>query len=147
MAVIVHSKHAAGILATPRPQSSGAVHAVRFRHTFSVALAAATILELGVLPEYADIVGYTLVPEGDFAGVTFSAGVMTGELGADDNARVQGVELFSAASALTATLFGGKAAAFNVASIPQARGIGLTFSGQVVADASKKLTLILFYKQ
>lgn len=147
MATIIHSKHARGTTATPRPQSAGAVHVAKFRHTFTAALAAAAILELGVLPEYADIVGYKLIPEGDFAGVTASGGVMTGELGADDDTRVAGTELFSAATALNAVANPDKAAAYNVAPVARARGIGFNFSGAVAADPTKKLTLILFYTQ
>lgn len=147
MASIIHSKHALGTAATPRPQTAGAVHAVKFRHTFSAALAAAAILELGVLPSYAQIVGYKLIPEGDFGAVTASGGIMTGELGADDDARVAGTELFSAATALNAVAAPDKAAAYNVAPVEAARGIGLQFSGAVAADATKKLTLIVEYTQ
>ena len=147
MATIIHSRWAAGTTATPRPQSAGAVHAVKFRHSFATALAAAAILELGVLPPYAQIVDYKLVPEGDFAGVTASGGVMTGELGADSDVRNAGTELFSAATALTAVAAPDKATAYNVAASDQARGIGLKFSAAVAADATKKLTLILFYTQ
>ncbi len=147
MALIIHSKHAAGLIMTPRPQSSGAVHAVKFRHSFALALAAGAILELGVLPNYCDIVDYSLIPEGDFAGVTFSAGIMTGELGADDDARVAGTELFAAGTALTQFQAGVRAEAFNITPVALARGIGLQFSGQVVANAAKKLTLILRYRQ
>jgi hypothetical protein len=147
MATIIHSRHASGTVATPRPQTAGAVHVAKFRHTFSSALAAAAILELGVLPAYAHIVDYKLIPEGDFAGVTASGGIMTGELGADDDARDAGTELFSAATALDAVQAPDKAAAYNVAPVEQARGIGLKFSGQVVANAAKKLTLIVTYTQ
>lgn len=147
MATIIHSRHAQGTTATPRPQTAGAVHAVKFRHTFSAALAAAAILELGVLPAYAQIVDYKLVPEGDFGAVTASGGIMTGELGADDDARDAGTEMFSAATALDGVAAPNKAAAFNVVPTERARGIGLKFSAQVAADPTKKLTLILFYTQ
>jgi hypothetical protein len=147
MAAITHSRHALGTSATPRPQTAGAVHAAVFKHTFNSALAAAAILELGVLPAFARIVDYKLIPEGNFAGVTASGGIMTGELGADDDARVAGTELFSAATALTAVSRPDKAEAYNVASLGKDRGIGLQFSAQVAADAAKKLTLIVLYAQ
>ena len=146
MAVIIHSKHAAGLIATARPQTAGAVHVAKFRHSFALALAAGAILELGVLPNYCDIVDYSLVPQGNFAGVTFSAGLMSGELGADDDARVVGNELFAAGSALTQYLAGTKPEAFDITSTPLSRGIGLQFSGQVAADPAKKLLLILRYR-
>lgn len=147
MATIIHSRQSLGIIPVPRPQSAGAVHVAKFRHTFSAALAAAAILELGVLPAFAEIVDYKLVPEGDFAGVTASGGIMTGELGADSDARDAGTEMFSAATGLAAVAAPDKAAAYNVAPVEQARGIGLKFSAGVAADAGKKLTLILFYTQ
>lgn len=147
MATIIHSKQALGITAVPRPQTAGAVHAAKFRWTFTTALAAGAILELGVLPEFANIVGYKLIPEGDFAGVTCSAGMMNGDLGADSDARDAGVELFSVATALTQTLEGTKAAAFNVTEAAVPRGIGLKFSAAVAADAAKKLCLLLLYRQ
>lgn len=146
MAIIIHSKHAAGLIATARPQTAGAVHVAKFRHTFSAALAAGAILELGVLPNYCDIVDYSLVPQGNFAGVTFSAGIMTGELGADDDARVAGTELYAAGTALTQYQAGVKAEAFDIVSTPLSRGIGLQFSGAVAADPTKKLLLILRYR-
>lgn len=142
-----HSKQAQGIIATPRPQSAGAVHAAKFRWTFATALPAGDILELGVLPEFAEIVDYKLVPEGNFAGVTCSGGLMTGEVGSDDAGRATGTELFSAATALNAVAAPDKASAFNIASAAAPRGIGLAFSAQVAADANKKLTLILLYRQ
>lgn len=147
MAIIVHSRHAAGLVATARPQTAGAVHVAKFRHSFAAALAAGAILELGVLPSYSDIVGYKLVPEGNFAGVTASAGIMNGELGADGDDRDAGVELFAAGTALDVVREGVNPAAFNVAQVAPARGIGLKFSGAVAADANKKLLLILFYRQ
>lgn len=147
MATIIHSANALGKRATPRPQTAGAVHAAKFRYTFTTALAAAAILELGVLPAYSEIVGYKLIPEGDFGVVTASGGIMTGELGADDAARDAGTELFSAATALSAVANPDKAAAYNVASTDRDRGIGLKFSAQVDADATKKLTLIVLYRQ
>lgn len=147
MPKIVHSKHAAGLIATPRPQTAGAVHVAKFRYSFAVALAAGDILELGVLPSYADIVDYKLVPEGNFNMVTASVGIMTGELGSDDATRDAGTELFAAATTLDAVRLPAQAAAFNIAATPQARGIGLKFSAAVAADAAKKLTLIVQYRQ
>jgi len=147
VATIIHSRAALGTVATPRPQTAGAAHAVKFTHVLSAGVAAGALLELGVLPAFAEIVDYKLVPEGNFGAVTCSGGIMTGELGADDDARVVGSELFSAATALDAVARPDKAAAYNVKSIDRDRGIGIAFSGAVTADAAKKLTLIVHYRQ
>lgn len=147
MPASVQTKHASGTIATVRPQTAGAVHAVKFRHTFTAALLANTILEMGPLVPYADIVGYRLIPEGNFGAVTVSGGLMTGEAGSSDNTRTVGTELFSAATALNAVAEPNKATAYNIVSTEAARGIGLAFSAQVDADPTKKLTLILFFRQ
>ena len=147
MAVIIHSRAALGTIATPRPQTAGAVHAAKFTHVIGAAIAAGAILELGVLPAFAEIVDYKLVPEGNFGAVTASGGIMTGELGSDDAARDAGTELFSAATALDAVGRPDKAAAYSVKPVDQDRGIGFKFSAAVTADVTKKLTLIVSYRQ
>ena len=147
MPEIVSSRAAQGSVATPRPQTAGAVHVAKFTHVFSAALAAGAILELGVLPEFAHVVDYKLVPEGDFAAVTASGGIMTGEVGSPDTGRDAGTELFSAATTLDAVKVPAKVNALVLAPVGVPRGIGFKFSGQVVAAAGKKLTLILQYAQ
>lgn len=142
---IIHSKAIKTIV--PRPQTAGALHVAHFLHVFDAAYTAAgNVLELGVLPPFAKIAGYKIIPEGAFGGVTFSAGILTGALG-DDGARVQGTELFAAATALTAALEGVKPEAFDFARSDIERGIGLTLSGDVSASAAKKIRLILSYYQ
>ncbi|MCE7797860.1 hypothetical protein LWE61_15010 [Sphingobium sufflavum] len=147
MATIVFSRFALGTRTPPRPQSAGAVHVAKFPYTFTTALPAGAILELGVLPEFAHIVDYKLVPEGAFAGVTCSAGIMTGEVGVQDNARDAGTELFAAGTALDALKDPAKIDALVLSAVATPRGIGLKFSGQVAADPAKKVNLILFYAQ
>ncbi|MED5545696.1 MAG: hypothetical protein VYD90_10640 [Pseudomonadota bacterium] len=144
---IVHSRAANGTVNTPRPQTAGAVHAAKFSIAIASALAAGTILELGVLPAFAQVVDYKLVPEGDFGEVTCSGGLMTGELGSDDEARTVGTELFEAGTALDAAASPDLPSAFAIKSIEGDRGIGLEFSGEVAGAPDKRLTLILFYHQ
>lgn len=142
---IIHSKAASGIV--PRPQTAGAIHFAKFTHVFDAAYTASgNILELGVLPPYARIADYKIIPEGSFGGVTCSAGIMTGRLG-DDGARSQGTELAAATTALTAAIVGVKPEAFDAASSDVERAIGFTLSGDVSASASKKITLLLQYYQ
>ena len=142
---IIHSKAILGIV--PRPQSAGALHFAKFTHVFDVAYTAAgNILEMGVLPPYAKIAGYKIIPEGAFGGVTFSAGILSGILGAD-GARVQGTELAAAATALTDAIDGVVPAAFDLANSELERGFGLTLSGDVAASAAKKIHLLLQYYQ
>lgn len=131
----------------PRPQTAGALHFAKFTHTFSSAFTASgNVLEMGVLPPYAKIAAYKFIPEGNFNSETFSAGILAGALG-DDGVRAQGTELLAASTALTAAIDGVKPTAFDAASSDIARGIGVTFSGNVTADAAKKLTLLLTYYQ
>lgn len=130
----------------PRPQTAGAVHFAKFTHIFSAAYTASgNVLEMGVLPPFAKIAAYKAIPEGSYGGVTFSMGILTGELGADGS-RTQGTELFAASTALTAAVDGVKPTAFEAESSDQERGIGVTLSGDVAAG-SNKLTLLLFYYQ
>lgn len=131
----------------PRPQTAGAVHFAKFTHTFDAAYTAAgNILEMGVLPPYSKIARYMLIPEGAYGGVTASMGVLSGELGAG-GARAHNAELFSAATALTAAIEGVKPAAFDLERSATERGIGVTLSGDVAANAATKLHLLLFYYQ
>ena len=146
MATILHTRASLGTVATPRPQTAGAVHAAKFVHVLTAGIAAGAILEMGPLPAFAEIVDYKLVPEGDFGAVTVSGGIMTGELGSDDATRDAGTDLFAAATALNAVARPDKASAYAVKAIDQDRGIGLKFSAAIAADAAKKLTLILLYR-
>jgi hypothetical protein len=130
-----------------RPQSAGAVHAAIFTHSFAEAFTAAgNVLELGYLPSYAKPVGYKLIPEGAYGGATLSMGLLAGAAG-EDGVRAQGTEFLAAATALTAAVEGVKPTAFAIAPSAVERGIGVTLSADVAADAAKKLTLILFYTQ
>jgi hypothetical protein len=145
---IYHTKHANGQVATPRPQTAGAVHAARFTFANTAGIVAASdIWELGVLPPYATIVDYILVPQGAWGAITGTVGLMSGDLGSDDPARTSGAELYAAGTALTAVLRGNVAGAFSIDSVEAPRGLGVKFSADVAADATKKLTLILFYVQ
>lgn len=144
----VLSAWAKGQRTPARPQSAGAVHAAKFEFDFSTVAytASGNVLELGILPAFADIVDAVLIPEGNFGGVTVSVGLLAGEVG-DTSVRVQGTEIFAAATALTAAVRLSQVGAFKLASTGVDRGIGVTFSGDVAAAANKKLTLLLQYRQ
>lgn len=143
---IHQSDWATGKKQTYRPQTAGAVHAQRFEITLAKTVAAADIVELGVLPPYARIVGATLVPEGSFAAITADIGIMSGDTGDTDPTRTSGDELFDGAalSAVTSAV-GAEALLLEATELP--RSIGVKFSAEVTGATTKKLTLIVFYAQ
>lgn len=144
---IIQSAWAKGNRQAVRPQTAGASHAQKFTFDFSnQAVAAADILEIGELPPFCQIGSATLVPEGDFAGITVDVGLMSGTYGdAEDTTRTSGNELFAAQAVQFASLSKGES--MLIKSIEGSRGIGVKFSGDVAATAGKKLHLVLFYYQ
>lgn len=136
----------------PRPQTAGAVHAVKFVADFSAggnlgAVADGDVIELGLLQPFADIVDVTLVPEGSFGGATVTVGLMTGTAGDPTSVRTVGGEIFAAGTALTATVRNTLAAGFNIAPVDYPRGIGMLASAAIAAASGKKCTLIVLFKQ
>jgi hypothetical protein len=144
---IIQSAWAKGNRQAVRPQTAGASHTQKFTFDFSSkAVASADILEIGELPPFCQIGAATLVPEGDFTGVTVDVGLMSGAYGdAEDTARTSGNELFAAQAVQFASLSKGEA--LLIKSVEGSRGIGVKFSGNIGAAAGKKLHLVLFYYQ
>lgn len=144
---IIQSAWAKGQRSAARPQTAGASHAQKFTFDFSSqAVASADILEIGELPPYCQIGNATLVPEGDFTGITVDVGLMSGAYGDNtDSSRTSGNQLWAAQAVQFASL--AKGDALLIASAEASRGIGVKFSGNIAAAAGKKLHLVLFYYQ
>lgn len=131
----------------PRPQTSGAVHVAKFVLNIPTTIVNADVVEIGLLQPFAHIVDAILVPEGAFAGVTCTVGLMTGEGGDPVTPRTVGGQIFAAATALTGTVRNTLADGFNIQPSESTRGIGVDFSADVAGAGGKRLTLILFYVQ
>jgi hypothetical protein len=132
----------------PRPQTAGAAHVARYVYDFTgkPTLVNADILEMGPIPPFARISEVTLIPEGSFAGVTCSIGVMTGEAGDAVTARTVGAEFFAASTGLTAMARSTVVAGHVLEPSTSARGIGIDFSADVVAGAKKVTLLVTFFE-
>lgn len=144
---IIQSAWAKGQRMAVRPQTAGANHVQKFSFDFSSqAVASTDILEIGELPPFAQISHATIVPEGDFTGITADIGLMSGAYGdATDTARTSGAQIFDDVTVAFASISKGES--LLIASAEASRGIGVKFSGNVAAAAGKKLHLMLFYYQ
>jgi hypothetical protein len=134
-----------------RPQTAGAVHAQKFFVDLdTLSFAANDILELAMLPPFAELVDFQLVPVGSLGAATVDVGLMSGQPGEltndDGSARTVGTQLFAAAE-LTAILGPQKPDALLIKSIEGERSIGVKFSAAVAAGAGKKFGLILWFVQ
>lgn len=148
---VIHSRWAKGQETTHRPQTAGASHVTEFIYDLSVEtpLAAGDILELGILPAYAKIHAATIFTEGTFTGLAAAVGLMSGDVNSDTNAdgsaRTSSNELWDAVD-LTVMASLSKPSALLIAPTETERSIGVKVSGAVAAG-SKKLHLLLFYRQ
>lgn len=146
---IIHSSAIATPVPNVLPQAmeAGQVNATLFQHKFIAAYTASgNILELGILPAFCSLVDYYIQPGGTWTGITCSAGVLTGALGADGS-RTHNAELFAAATSLASGtvrgLAGGKNPLLLVPPVDYDRGIGITLSGDVSADGTGATFLAL----
>lgn len=150
---IVKSQWVKGQKQTLRPQTAGAVHVTHFIYDVGVegALAGGDILELGIIPPYANITNARLVTEGTFTALTADIGVMSGEVGApsnpDSTVRTVGTEFWTAADLAVPMQQLAKPDALLLASQEYERSIGVKVVGPVPAAAGKRLHLYLFYHQ
>lgn len=128
------------------PSQAGTVMKAVFTHTFTKPFdASEDILEIGVLPAYAQVVGAELLSTA-FGALTADVGFMDGDVGDDSGARtLAGTELWAAQSINdTADAITTKEA-LAIAPAEKHRGIGVEVSGDITASASKTLTLVLEY--
>lgn len=152
---IIQTDWAKGILTPPRPQTHGAVHAVRFIVPLDAAGFAALgvasigtgdILELGPIMNFGRIIDAIIIAEGAFGGATADVGIMSGKAGSTDASRTSGAELFSAA-ALTGVVRASAVTAFTQPSTELERGLGVKFSAAQNAATGKRLTVTLLFAQ
>lgn len=144
---VIQSVWALELVQTYRPQTAGATHSQKFYFDIPAGgFAANDVLELGVLPPYATIVGAKLVPIGSLGAATVDVGLMSGELGDPSTSRTVGNELFAGA-ALTAIVEPSKPDAYIIKAVEKARSIGVKFSAAVAAGEGKRLMLILDFVQ
>lgn len=134
-----------------RPQTAGAEHTQKF--TFDVpaaGFAAGDIIELGILPPYAQFTGAMLVPIGGLGASTVDVGIMSGEVGeltnTDNTARTVAPTLF-AASPLSASLVSLRSDWFQLIALESARSIGVKFNGSVTTGAGKTIGLMVSFTQ
>lgn len=143
----LHISRAAKTTAAPIAGQSGTVMKAVFEHTFNAAFTAATdILEIGLLPAHARVLGATVIGAGFGGAITADVGILTGDQGANDDTRaLTGTEFFSAANVNGAEADMTTAAALAIAKTQGHRGIGVELSVDVAAGSAKKLTLVLEY--
>lgn len=144
---MLHISRAAKTTAAPIAGQSGTVMKAVFEHTFTTAFTAATdILEIGLMPAHARVVGATVIGAGFGGAITADVGLMTGDQGANDDTRtLTGTEFFNDADVNGAEADMTTAAALAVSQDQKHRGIGVELSADVAAGAAKKLTLVLEY--
>jgi hypothetical protein len=144
---MLHISRAAKTTAAPIAGQSGTVMVAVFEHTFTTAFTAATdILEIGLMPAHARVVGATVIGAGFGGAITADVGLMTGDQGANDDTRtLTGTEFFNDADVNGAEANMARAAALAVTQSQTHRGIGVELSANVTAGAGKKLTLVLEY--
>ena len=141
---IKQSNWAKGINVTTTSDCSGEVVHEKFTFTVSADLASTDFVELGVLPAFCTVVDAILDTGNLGAGVTVTAGIMSGVVGDKDVARTSGSELFNAA-ANNAIVRPSASSAFNIAPVDKDRSIGVKVSGAVTA-ANQVIALNVFYK-
>lgn len=144
---MLHISRAAKTTAAPIAGQSGTLMVAVFEHTFTTAFTAATdILEIGLMPAHARVVGATVIGAGFGGAITADVGLMTGDQGANDDTRtLTGTEFFNDADVNGAEANMARAAALAVTQSQTHRGIGVELSANVTAGAGKKLTLVLEY--
>lgn len=129
----------------PVPQQAGLIAMAVFSHSFTKAFTAATdLLEIGLLPATAQLVGATVIGEG-LGAITADIGLMDGEAGDYDETRNSGTELFNDASVNNTEINATLKTCLAVAKSNSHRGIGVILSGNVTAGAGKKITVAIQY--
>ena len=149
---LIQTGYALGTLPVARPQTANSTHSQLFIVDIPAAgLQIGDILELAVLPPYANIVDAAIVPVGSLGTATVDVGVMSGEVGAtlnaDGSARTSGNELF-AATAVTALARMTKADIIVLAQADKPRSIGVKIgTAAITAGAGKKIGLLVHFVQ
>lgn len=147
---LIISDTANGLSSTPTGERAGETLNIELPLVIKAnsTLAANTIVELGYLPAYHNLVGGHLIVDALGAGVTATVGFMSGEVAQNDPARTSGTELFNAADvSAAAALPLNSAYALRLPSERFHRPIGIKFSGAVAngTGTDKVVTLSLLY--
>lgn len=146
---MLHISRAAKTTAAPIAGQSGTVMKAVFEHTFTTAFTAATdILEIGLMPAHARVVGATVLGTNGLhaTAVTADVGLMTGDQGSNDDTRtLTGTEFFNDANVKNNEVDMTTAAALAISQEQKHRGIGIELSADVAAGAANKITLVLEY--
>lgn len=144
---MLHQSNAAkGKLPAPVCYEAGCVCTAIFEHVFTTAFTAASDkLEIGILPAGVQIVDATLIGA-NFGAITADLGILDGDAGEKDDARaLTGTLLLNDQSVNNAEGNATKAACLAIAKADTHRGIGLTFSADIAAGATKKATVVIKY--
>lgn len=151
---IIQSDWGSNRLTPNRPQTAGAVHVTRFVYELAGEIDTTDILELGILPAYAYLVGARVTTEGTWivggADVTADIGIMSGEPGDRNVSRTVGDELFDGVNlddAKTAVQTSDNPDLPKVAPSDKHRSIGVKFSAKVGGSSATKIILDVFYAQ
>lgn len=124
----------------------GQVMAAVYEHTFTEAFTAASdILEIGLLPSGAKPIRATLISGDLGAGVTATLSLMTGTAGEPDAARVAETDIQDTIAAHSTSTPLSVDALTDVAVEEKHRGLGLEFSGNITAGATKTVKLVFEY--
>lgn len=124
----------------------GQVMAAVYEHTFDANFTAASdILEIGLLPSGAKPVQATLISGALGVGVTATLSLMTGLASEPDQARVAETDIQAAIAAHSASTPLSVDALTDVAVEEKHRGLGLEFSADITAGATKTVKLVIFY--
>lgn len=149
---LLHSEWALGRKPVARPQTAHNTHSQLFVIDVPAGgIKSGDILELAVLPPYAQIIDAAVV--GVLitdAGATVDVGIMSGDVGealdASGNARTSADEIFDGA-ALTGIVRLSAPGALLIPATEKARSIGLKFNAAIVAGTGKKVGLMLHFAQ
>ena len=144
---LVQSNIALGVVTVPQAFTSGAVVGYRASFTIPAGLTVADddVLELAILPADHVILDATLIAEGNFDGATADIGIMTGEVGEEDDTRTSDDSIFDGA-ALTGFVRVTANEGLLIDPAETDRSIGVTFSDDVVG-AGQVITLQILMTQ
>ncbi|MBN8294553.1 hypothetical protein JI664_21450 [Rhodobacter sp. NTK016B] len=116
-----------------------------FSHTFTTAFTAASdILEIGVFPARAKACRATLIGEG-LGAITADVGFMTGDIGSKDAGRTSDDVLFDGVSVNDEETEANVLTLMAIEAAETDRAVGVKFSGDIAAGASKKVHVVLEY--
>lgn len=129
----------------PNAYAAGVLMTAAFSFTFDKATLAADIIDLGVLPAGAQIVGGAIIGQ-NMGAVTAQVGIMSGEVGSLDVARTITTDIAAAASMNDTSTEISRISALAIApDDTKHRSIGAKISADVAAGATKKITVLVFY--